>query len=213
MMNMLQKGQFGAAYHQALGKGEKAGKGKGGANASATSEAVPAQCGRCKGWHKHKLPDGKWCPNQISLDTNKLKEHLGKHKSSGETCQYWVTKGGGKKCGGEGHAYEEHLAAMKKYYASSSAPQKGKQDGKGKKGPGRGKGKETMAQAQEGAQIEGVPPDVQGFFQMAKDICGTMKEENRTMSIEEWAEVMEISCPGDGCEDPEVFAAMREAGM
>ena len=104
MMNMLQKGQFGAAYHQALGKGEKAGKGKGGANASAASEVVPAQCGRCKGWHKHKLPDGKWCPNQISLDTNKLKEHLEKHKSSGETCQYWVTKGGGKKCGGEGHA-------------------------------------------------------------------------------------------------------------
>ena len=124
-----------------------------------------------------------------------------------------VTKGGGKKCGGEGHAYEEHLAAMKKYYASSSAPQKGKKDGKGKKGPGRGKGKETMAQAQEGAQIEGVPPDVQRFFQMAKDICGTMKEENRTMSIEEWAEVLAISCPGDGCEDPEVFAAMREAGI
>ncbi len=102
---------------------------------------------------------------------------------------------------------------MKKYYASSSAPQKGKNDGKGKKGPGKGKGKETMAQAQEGPQIEGVPPDVQRFFQMAKDICGTMKEENRTMSIEEWAEVLAISCPGDGCEDPEVFAAMREAGI
>ena len=76
---------------------------------------------------------------------------------------------------------------MKKYHADSGAAQKGKKDGKGKKGPGRGKGKETMATAQEAPQIEGLSPDVQRFFQLAKDICGTMKEENRTMSAEEWA--------------------------
>ncbi|MDP7559476.1 MAG: hypothetical protein QF745_02935, partial [Planctomycetota bacterium] len=112
-----------------------------------------------------------------------------------------------------GHAYEEHLAAMKKYHADSGAAQKGKKGGKGKKGPGRGKGKETMAQAQEAPQIEGLSPDVQRFFQLAKDICGTMKEENRTMTAEEWAEVLAVSCPGNGCEDPEVFAAMREERM
>jgi hypothetical protein len=123
MMNVIQKGHFGAAYQQALGKGDRAGKGKGGGNASATTETVPTQCGRCKGWHKHRLPEGKHCPNQISLDTGKLKEHLEKFKSTGETCQYWVTKGGGKKCGGQGHAYEEHLAAMKKYHADSGAAQ------------------------------------------------------------------------------------------
>ena len=61
--------------------------------------------------------------------------------------------------------------------------------------------------------FEGVPPDVQQFFQTAKDICGTMQEGNRTMSIEEWAEVLALSCPGEGCEDPEVFAAMREGGI
>ena len=138
------------SVQQALAKAGVSGKGGGGKGSwggkPTTAPPELKKCERCKGMHVPRLTKEQ-CPNRGSLKAGTLKQIL----DSGKKCSYWVRRaedGTKTECGGEGHTWEDHKAALAEAYP------KGKEGGKkggGKKGGGRGdkKPKESTSELRE----------------------------------------------------------------
>ena len=128
ILNMMTSG----IAHQALAKVGAKGKGKGDSGGKGAPVTLQ-KCSRCKGMHLPKLALES-CPNKVSLEAGTLKDTL----SEGKKCTYWVQRepdGSKKECGGEGHTWEDHRAAVVKAHGGVG------NTGKGKGGKGKAKGK------------------------------------------------------------------------
>ena len=119
---------------QALAKVGAKGKGKGDSGGKGAPVTLQ-KCSKCKGMHIPKLALES-CQNKVSLEAGTLKDTL----SEGKKCTYWVQRepdGSKKKCGGEGHTWEDHRAAVVKAQGGVGNTGEGK-GGKGKEGQGQG---------------------------------------------------------------------------